>query len=541
MSGESPAAVLFDVLGNTLAVYNNTALAGTVPLLPMAGVDGYNNVTRYMLTSAQGSMMMTPASNNIAVFTNGTITASGSNIYTSQYFGTQQVNVVVNVTAAPTGTTPVITFTIQEVDPGNGTTTFGSTASTSAISGTGVFTAVLTNTHSSAFKLSWTVTGTTPSFTGMYVTVTTKCTPDTQAVSGTVTATNSSVGTDGAAALGFDTQIGGKVTTAAPAYTTGNLNALSLTTAGGLRIDGVYPAATANATAADLANVGGYVTTASPTYTTGQLNPLSLTTAGALRVDGSAVTQPVSGTVTANAGTGNFNNASVGSDGAAALASDTQIGGKVTTAAPTYTTGNLNALSLTTSGLLRVDGVYPVNATTPTTDVTFVGGAVTTAAPTYTTGQLSALSLDTAGNLRVLVGNTTLAVTQSTSPWIVAGGGTAGTPATGVVTIQGISGMTPISVQANKSSTSAVTTVAGSTSNTAVLASNANRIAAAIYNNTNTNMYVLCNSGTASTSNFTILLMQGSYWEVPSDYTGAINAVWKSGVTGSVLVTEFTP
>jgi hypothetical protein len=60
--------------------------------------------------------------------------------------------------------------------------------------------------------------------------------------------------------------------------------------------------------------VQGAVTTSAPTYTTAQTDPLSLTTAGALRVDGSGVTQPVSGTVTANAGTGTFNiqaNASV--------------------------------------------------------------------------------------------------------------------------------------------------------------------------------------------------------------------------------------
>jgi hypothetical protein len=48
------------------------------------------------------------------------------------------------------------------------------------------------------------------------------------------------------------------------------------------------------------------VTTSSPSYTTAQTSPLSLTTAGALRVDASATTQPISGTVTANAGTGNF-------------------------------------------------------------------------------------------------------------------------------------------------------------------------------------------------------------------------------------------
>ncbi len=49
--------------------------------------------------------------------------------------------------------------------------------------------------------------------------------------------------------------------------------------------------------------IQGAVTTSAPTYTTGQTNPLSLTTAGGLRIDGSGVTQPVSGTVTANQGT----------------------------------------------------------------------------------------------------------------------------------------------------------------------------------------------------------------------------------------------
>lgn len=49
--------------------------------------------------------------------------------------------------------------------------------------------------------------------------------------------------------------------------------------------------------------VQGAVTTAAPTYTTGQTNPLSLTTSGALRVDNSANTQPVSGTVNAKAAT----------------------------------------------------------------------------------------------------------------------------------------------------------------------------------------------------------------------------------------------
>ena len=51
---------------------------------------------------------------------------------------------------------------------------------------------------------------------------------------------------------------------------------------------------------------GGSVTTSAPTYTNATINALSLNTSGGLRVDGSGTTQPVSGTITANAGTGNF-------------------------------------------------------------------------------------------------------------------------------------------------------------------------------------------------------------------------------------------
>jgi hypothetical protein len=183
--------------------------------------------------------------------------------------------------------------------------------------------------------------------------------------------------------------------------------------------------------------VGGSVTTAAPTYTTGNINPLSLTTAGALRVDGSATTQPVSGTVTANAGTGNFTvvqatasnlraqTASESATGSATPATAGLAGGAVTTAAPTYTTGNLGALSLTTSGLLRVDGsgvTQPVsgtvtanagtgnfsvigtgtdNTTNSTAKLPVIVAKANTSAPTWTDGNMAPLSVDTSGALRV--------------------------------------------------------------------------------------------------------------------------------------------
>jgi hypothetical protein len=52
--------------------------------------------------------------------------------------------------------------------------------------------------------------------------------------------------------------------------------------------------------------ISANVNTSDPTYTNGNASALSLTTSGRLRVDGSGVTQPISGTITANAGTGNF-------------------------------------------------------------------------------------------------------------------------------------------------------------------------------------------------------------------------------------------
>jgi hypothetical protein len=132
--------------------------------------------------------------------------------------------------------------------------------------------------------------------------------------------------------------------TAAPTYTSGNMVPLSVDTSGNLRITGSISATnpsvstTGSAPPASATYIGGSVTTAAPTYTTGQLNALSLTTAGALRIDGSAVTQPVSGTITANAGTGSFTVAQA----TAANLNATVVGsGNFTVVQPTA--ANLNA------------------------------------------------------------------------------------------------------------------------------------------------------------------------------------------------------
>jgi hypothetical protein len=227
----------------------------------------------------------------------------------------------------------------------------------------------------------------------------------------------------------------------------------------------------------------GAVTTAAPTYTNGQVDPLSLTTTGLLRVDGSAVTQPisgsitvsgtttVSGTVTANqggtwtvqpgntanttawlvtgtggtfpvtgtvtanqGGTWNITNvsgtvslptgaATSANQPSAATSGSTSSGqtgtvamGFTTTGAPTYTTAQTNPLSLTTAGALRVDGsavTQPVSGTFWQTTQP-VSGTVT-------------VTQGTAANLNATVTGT-VAATQS-GTWTVQPGNTANTTA----------------------------------------------------------------------------------------------------------------
>lgn len=203
----------------------------------------------------------------------------------------------------------------------------------------------------------------------------------------------------------------------------------------------------------------GAVTTAAPTYTTTQTNALSLTTAGALRVDGSGVTQPVSltsttitGTVAANVsqingvtplmgngptGTGS-QRVTIASDNTAfsvnAIQSGTWNIGSITTL-PALVTGSAiigrvgidqttpgttNLVSIGTNGTVNPTtaanwGINTLGSTTSGQSGQLGLGAVTTAAPTYTTAQSNALSLTTAGDLRTVFSNTSIAVTQATA------------------------------------------------------------------------------------------------------------------------------
>lgn len=152
-------------------------------------------------------------------------------------------------------------------------------------------------------------------------------------------------------------------------------------------------------TIGSIANISGTVSlptgaSTSALQTTGNtsLSSIDIKTpalvSGRVPVDGSGVTQPVSGTVTANqGGTWNITNIS----GTVSLPT-----GAATSAL--QTTGNSSLASIVTN-------TAPLNIAQGSTTSGQTGnlamGAVTTAPPTYTTAQTSPLSLTTAGALRV--------------------------------------------------------------------------------------------------------------------------------------------
>lgn len=103
----------------------------------------------------------------------------------------------------------------------------------------------------------------------------------------------------------------------------------------------------------------GAVTTAAPSYTTAQTSPLSLTTTGLLRIDGSGVTQPVSGSVTANQGGAPWSE-NITQFGGVALSTGTGASG---TGIPRVTVANDSNILATQSGTWTVQPGNTANTT----------------------------------------------------------------------------------------------------------------------------------------------------------------------------------
>lgn len=116
--------------------------------------------------------------------------------------------------------------------------------------------------------------------------------------------------------------------------------------------------------------------------------------------------------------------------------------------------------------------------------------------------------------------------------------GTAGTASADVITVQGITSMTPLQVTPAAAATGTMSSVAGNASSATLLASNSSRKGFTLYNDS-TAICRVAFGATASATAFTFLMQPNAYYENNSNYTGAIAGIWASA-TGNMRVTELT-
>lgn len=97
-----------------------------------------------------------------------------------------------------------------------------------------------------------------------------------------------------------------------------------------------------------------------------------------------------------------------------------------------------------------------------------------------------------------------------------------------------------ITTKETRSATGTTSQVADTASSTTLLASNANRLGAAIQNDSSAVLYLKCGT-TASATDYTARLVQYAYYEVPFNYTGRIDGIWATDPgDGAARITEFT-
>lgn len=183
--------------------------------------------------------------------------------------------------------------------------------------------------------------------------------------------------------------------------------------------------------------------------------------------------------------------------------------GSVLTANPTYTTGTLQPLSLTTAGLLRTTVAlqYTAASTTAGQSGNVMMGAVTTAAPSYTTAQTNFLSLTLTGALRVDGSGVTQPVSMAAAP--------------------------PLNTSGTGTNTSPACAVTSFT----VLAANAARKGAVI--NVEGSQTKILFGSTASSTVYSYDAPIGAVIQVPYNYTGIVTGI-SVAATGNLRVTELT-
>lgn len=244
-----------------------------------------------------GTVTSNPPTRFQTVLSNVTLTTSGSSAVTLDPDVYRDVVVVTRINGPVTGTTPTLVFTVNDLDQPTNNILSGTSSSTFTSATTDQ--AFLHFTRTGKLQLNWTITGTTPSFGGVYVTLISKQGSTLRNSSGTEIATSAN-----------PLRVDPTGTTTQPVSGTVTAN---IGTSGSLALN----ATLTNSTQTTQIVQGG--------------NTAVVDGTGDLQVDVNnfPATQAVSGTVTANAGSGTFNiqaNASVNVNQIGGTAVTTNIG-----------------------------------------------------------------------------------------------------------------------------------------------------------------------------------------------------------------------
>jgi len=244
-----------------------------------------------------------------------------------------------------------------------------------------------------------------------------------------------------------------------------------------------------------------------------------------------------------------------GGKGTASPPSAVQIGGSDGT--------NLQALATDTSGRQRAVGAVADGAAVAGDPVLSAGsdGTNTRTLATDTSGRQRAVGAGAAGAavqgdpVRVGVSdgtNTQNALGDTAGRQRVVGAASAGTAETGDPVLVGGTDGTNVrtlktdatgkleTVQTQQTAgTGTISSVAAATSNTLLLAANANRLGATIFNDGPRRLRIALGEA-ASSSNFSVVVPPRGYYEVPGNFTGIINGIWNATGGGAARVTELT-
>jgi hypothetical protein len=223
----------------------------------------------------------------------------------------------------------------------------------------------------------------------------------------------------------------------------------------------------------------------------------TVTADNAIKVDGSAVTQPISGTVTANTGL-------------TQPLTDTQLRA---TAVP-VSLASVPSHPVTNAGTfaVQVSSALPAG-TNNIGDVDVLTLPAVTIAASQTLATVTTVS-------------TVTSLSQLAGQAINLG---AGTSASGTQRIIEASAATGTQTNPSLSTTSAT-----------VLAANVLRRGATIFNNSTSILFIRLSATAASSTTFTAKLNPEDYYEVPGNYNGAITGILNTGTTTAVQVTEIT-